>query len=316
MNGLLGPEETQARVQVSVGICAYNEEGRVGGALRSLLDQELPAGVDVSEILVVASGCTDGTEAVVETWSKKDPRIVLVHEPTRQGKASSINAFLARARGDLLVLLNGDARLPPNSLSHLLEAFLADPALQIACGLPVPEGDGAPLVRLFAESQWGLHNRTLETISRLGLPNHCCDEFLAMRRGLVSSIPPEIINDGAYLGVVAAEGGHRIRVCPDARVFVEIPRTLRGALVQRRRILRGHRQIRELLRRRSSTLEGLLFRRPSAAMETIRAEFLRSPEAFLRFALLLIPLEGAAMLLAGTDRLRSVAYEPAWTVVD
>ncbi|HYM40334.1 MAG TPA: glycosyltransferase, partial [Thermoplasmata archaeon] len=246
MNNVGGPLGMD-RVPVSVGICAFNEQRQVGRALKSLLEQEIPEGFVLSEILVVASGCTDGTEAVVASWAKADSRVVLVRQPIREGKASAINVFLAQARGEVLVLLNADARLRTGSLKRLLDPFARDPGFQIACGLPVPETDGSPLVRRFAEVQWGLHNRALETLGRLGLPNHCCDEFLAMRKGFVDSIPPEVINDGAYLAVVAEQHGCAVHVCTDALVTVEIPRTLRGALMQRRRVLRGHRQIRGLL---------------------------------------------------------------------
>ncbi len=311
-----GLQRTPHGGSVSVGVFAYNEERRIGRALDSLLMQECPRGLRISEILVVTSGCTDTTETIVESKTQTDGRIELVRQPVRLGKASAINAFFERAHGDILVLLNGDARLEPGSLNRLLVPFTHHPEIEIACGLPIPDSDGPPLVRLFAESQWGLHNRALLSFGRMGVPNHCCDEFLAIRRGFVSAIPPNLINDGAYLAAVAEEKHRPVLIVPEARVYVEVPRTLRGALMQRRRIVRGHRQIYELLNRPTNTLEALMFRNPSAVWSALRPEFFQRAPDFLRFLFLLLPIEALANLLATLDRLRSAAYQPAWAMIE
>lgn len=310
------PSASRAPLSVSVGVCAYNEQHRIGPALDSLLTQAIPEGFVVSEILVVASGCTDATERVVEGRARADSRITLVRQPVRLGKASAINAYLSRARGEILVFLNGDALLAPGSLSRLLEPFSRDPDLQIACGLPIPESDGPRLVQLFVQAQWGLHNRALETLGRLGMPNHCCDEFLAMRRGFVPAIPPDLINDGAFLAVLAERQGHPVLILPDAPVYIEVPHSLRGALMQRRRIVRGHHQIHEMLDRPTNTLESLFFRHPDVVLGTVREEFLRRPVSLLRFLLLLVPIEALANALATWDRIRAVEYQPAWVMIE
>src|SRR3989454_9095933 len=82
------------RTSLSIGICAYNEALRLPALLESLASQSLPAGFVVDEILVVASGCTDGTERLVEHWAEIEPRVTLIREPERRGKASALNAIL------------------------------------------------------------------------------------------------------------------------------------------------------------------------------------------------------------------------------
>ena len=54
---------------LSIGIMAYNEEANIGRLLQSLLNQILTHGY-LSEIIVVASGCTDRTEDIVRHYMK------------------------------------------------------------------------------------------------------------------------------------------------------------------------------------------------------------------------------------------------------
>ena len=45
-------------IKCSVGITAHNEEANIGRLLQVMLDQHLHE-VEITEIIVVASGCTD-----------------------------------------------------------------------------------------------------------------------------------------------------------------------------------------------------------------------------------------------------------------
>ena len=302
-------------MEISVGICAYNEAGRIGRLLDSLLSQSVPPPFVVGEILVVASGCSDGTEAEVRRVADREPRIQLVQESERRGKASALNRILAEYRGDLLVLVNADARLAPGSLASLLRVFVESPDTRVACGAPWPEAEGG-ISHLAEEVQWALHNRILSIQSARNLDNHCCDEFMAMRRGFVDSLPSDLINDGAYLGVLAALSGETVRFCEDARVYVHTPRSVRGLLEQRRRILRGHRQIRRMLRQSPRTLERLSVRDPALAARIVVGEIRDRPLALPILLLLALPLELLSATLAASDEVRSPGYTAVWPKVD
>ena len=65
------------QIQCSIGVMAYNEVKNIGNLLHGLCAQELDT-VSIGEILVVASGCTDGTECVVEEEMACDARIQLL----------------------------------------------------------------------------------------------------------------------------------------------------------------------------------------------------------------------------------------------
>jgi glycosyltransferase involved in cell wall biosynthesis len=60
-------DHQEPRLRCSVGVTAYNEEANIGRLLDALLAQHLRA-VEISEIIVVASGCTDNTIPIVESY--------------------------------------------------------------------------------------------------------------------------------------------------------------------------------------------------------------------------------------------------------
>src|SRR5258708_19068547 len=95
------------RIACSLGIMAHNEEANIGRLLEIVRSQRLK-NVTVTEIVVVASGCTDNTEAIVRDWAKRDPRIRLLSQEKRLGQAAAINDYLPQAREKILVLCSAD----------------------------------------------------------------------------------------------------------------------------------------------------------------------------------------------------------------
>jgi len=139
---------------------------------------------------------------------------------------------------------------------------------------------------------------------------------MAFRRGFIDTIPAGVVNDGAYFGVLAARRGMTVQFVPGAKVLVAIPGNLLGLIRQRRRILRGHRQVLDLLGAPVFTLEGLAIRQPALVAKILIAEFASRPGPTLAFLLLALPIEASAHALAIFERLSRRALSPAWPMVE
>ena len=72
-------------VSCSVGIMAYNEEANIGRTIRAVLEQQGPS-VCIEEVIVVASGCTDRTVAIVAEIALQESRVRLYIQEKREGK--------------------------------------------------------------------------------------------------------------------------------------------------------------------------------------------------------------------------------------
>lgn len=103
-------------MSVSVLVVTHDHARYVNEAVRSALAQTVPP----EQIVVVDDGSTDDTLAVVRAIG--DPRIEIAARPHTglAGLSETYNAGLARCRGDLVGIVEGDDRWPADRLERQL----------------------------------------------------------------------------------------------------------------------------------------------------------------------------------------------------
>lgn len=287
---------------LTAGVVAHNEEATIGKAIRSILAQELPPEYRLDVVWVVASGCTDGTIGEVELQAATDPRVRLIVETERRGKASALREFFGRARGELLLLLNSDAVAEPGAVRELLQAAeKLEPPFAIM-GRPEPETRNPGLVTSMLQLQWALHHELHWEMMERGWGNNLSDELLLLSREGAPEIPAGIINDGGFFGVWLAQHRGKVAYAPKARVRIEIPTTLPEHLAQRRRIRFGTQQIHRLLATEPTTFPKFALRHPSTAVTSLRNAARSVPRGYPLLALLWFT-EVCSLLLSLRDRL-------------
>jgi len=220
-------------MRVVAGITALNEERTIGPLLESLLAAR-PGGAPIERIVVVSSACRDRTDEIVRDFAAGDPRVSLIAEPERRGKAAAINTFLAvRPPGtDVTMIASADILPFPGATEAIVAAF-ADPAVGMVGGQPVPQNEGRSLTDRMARLMWHLHDQMARRSPKLG-------ELVAIRSSLIAAIDPESPVDESSLEAAVREKGARLVYVPDARIANRGPSTLREWMSQRRRIAFGH----------------------------------------------------------------------------
>jgi undecaprenyl-phosphate 4-deoxy-4-formamido-L-arabinose transferase len=106
--------------EISVVITVLNEEGAVDELLA-----RTTAALDgrAWEAIVVDDGSTDGTFDRLRAAHASDPRIRAVRFKRNFGQHPAMHAGLSRARGDLIVTMDGDLQNQPEDLPKLLAAL-------------------------------------------------------------------------------------------------------------------------------------------------------------------------------------------------
>ncbi len=221
---------------LTVGVCAYNEEKNIASCIDSVLMQR-GTSFWLREVLVVCSGCTDGTEAIVEEISRRDRRVRLLVQKQREGKCSAINLIISQAKGDVVALVNGDNRLEDGSLERLLEPF-RDPLVGMAGGHPVPVNSPDGVIGFAVHMVWDLHHRLSLSYPKIG-------ELVAFRKDGVS-LPTHLGSDEDNIRMQLERRGFRSVYAPDAMVVNKGPTTVADFMKQRSRINIGEGYIKRL----------------------------------------------------------------------
>jgi glycosyltransferase involved in cell wall biosynthesis len=122
---------------VTVVVPTYNRANLIRETLDSILAQQFAD----FELVVVSDGCTDGTEAAVESY--RDPRIRLIRQPNSGGPARPRNTGVQNARGKYVAFCDDDDLWMPEKLARQVEAMERNPdaALCFTRGVTFGNGD-------------------------------------------------------------------------------------------------------------------------------------------------------------------------------
>jgi len=222
-----------AGVGCSVGIMAYNEEANIADAIGAILGQKLSSS-EITELVVVASGCEDRTVPIVSEIAGRDPRVRLIEQERREGKASAINLFIGAATAPVLLMVSADVLVEDGTIDAMLRHF-EDPGVGMVGGHPIPVNGETTFLGHAVHLQWRLHDRIARESPKLG-------EIVAFRN-VVPSIPSDTAVDEISIQALITQLGLRLVYEPEAIVYNRGPTTVRDWLRQRRRIHAGHLRI-------------------------------------------------------------------------
>ncbi len=139
-------------MKISILSAVFNEHEHLGEMLDSLRAQTHTDW----EVCFVDDASTDDTVEQLRAAAAADPRVRLVSHGEKVGKSEAFNRAFAASTGDVIVLLAGDDRLPPDSLAvraadmatcapgqrglsaYKLRSFSDDPDFD---GMELPRGD-------------------------------------------------------------------------------------------------------------------------------------------------------------------------------
>lgn len=218
---------------------AYEEEETIGEALQRIVEQ---ISRDAYEVLVVAGG-RDQTLEIVKSFAKKHPELIRVfEEKERRGKPAAVNTIVENARGEIVVLTDGDVFLEEGSIEALVSAF-NDERVGLACGRPVPLNDRNSLFGFWAHYLYQVAHETRLEKSSAKKPFSPTGYLLAVRKEAFSPIPSEALADDAYLGMIVSRKGYLLKYEPRAKVLVRFPETISDFVRQKRRTFGGFVQI-------------------------------------------------------------------------
>ncbi|MEK6749923.1 MAG: glycosyltransferase family 2 protein [Pseudomonadota bacterium] len=189
---------------VTVIIPAFNEAQHIESTLTNKIEQHYPA--DKLDIIVVSDESMDGTDDIVKKYVS--PRVRLIRQQPRAGKAAGLNKAVAEARGEIVVFSDANTQFDLDSIAKMVENF-ADPGVGYVTGsMGFPGAHGSATgTGISAYMRYENALRELETRywSIVG-SNGGVD---AIRKTLYRDIPPDQITD-FVLPLHVNSTGHRV----------------------------------------------------------------------------------------------------------
>lgn len=292
------PEDMRAPPVTAV-IAAFNEAAVIARCLATVCGSRYTGLV---EIIVIDDGSTDETADIVEGLAARDQRIRLIRQPNG-GKPSALNRAFVEAQAELVVTLDADTLLRPDTIDHLVRSFAHDPDGRLgAVAGRVKVGNLCNLL-----TRW----QALEYLIQIGVDRSAQDAL-----GAIMVVPgacaawrrEAVLRVGGYSSQTLAEDcdlalalhrrGYRVVQNDRAESFTEAPASFRDLSRQRFRWTFGNTQA--LWKHRSMILNPRygwlgMFTLPSAAISIVL------PVVFLPFvyvmAVVTIQRQNASMLV-------------------
>lgn len=222
-------------MKVSVAVPAFNEGRNIGHLIDSLRAQRTRR-AQIVEIVVIASGCTDETAAIVRERARRaGVPVRLVEETERHGKVAAINTYLRHSKQpvDAVCLCSADLLVSPEVVERLVQCLLLNPDMGMCGAHPEPTNGHGTFHGEATRFIWRMHHKVALEAPKLG-------ELVMFRAGLIDVLPTESIVDEATLEQLISAAGYRLGYVPEAVVHNHGPETLRDLVRQRRRIAAGH----------------------------------------------------------------------------
>lgn len=119
---------------ITVLVPAYSEEATIGACLDALREVDYPR----LEVIAIDDGSPDQTGRIIEEKLAEDPRLRFLDKEVNEGKAMAMNDALAVTTGEVVVVIDADARIHRYALRFMAAHFVRVPRVGGVTGNPRP----------------------------------------------------------------------------------------------------------------------------------------------------------------------------------
>jgi len=152
------------------------------------------------ELIVVDNASRDGSIARLREALGSDGRLRVVENAANLGFARANNLAVAQAGGDLLLFLNPDCLVAPDTIARMREALLAHPEADMAgCLLLNPDGSEQAGCRRAVPTPWRALVRAFGLARLFPYHRRLFDDFVLTREPLPPGPAPVEAISGAFM---------------------------------------------------------------------------------------------------------------------
>ena len=222
---------------ISIIITAFKEEKTVGRAIESFLNNKMAKD---HEILVICPD--DGTKKVIKEYEKKY-KVVKHIQDQGHGKPAALNYAFKFAKGDILILTDGDVYISENAVGELLKR-LENKKTGAVTAKGVSTSPRNTMLGYWSHLLVAGINSTRSERVKKGKFIVVTGYLFAMKR-LFEKIPEDALSDDAVMSYMIWQKGYNIDYADSALVYIKYPATFKDWILQKRRSTGGYKQIKD-----------------------------------------------------------------------
>ncbi len=286
---------------ISIIITAYKEANTIGKAIECILNQKIK---EKYEIIVL---CPDKETKLAALKYK----IKYIQDPGK-GKPAALNLAFKKAKGNILILTDGDVYTSSNSINELLKPF-KNKEIGAASGHPISTNNKNTILGFWSHllTDIGAHETRLLKTNK-GKFIVCSGYLMAIRSELIKSIPENSLSDDAVISNLIFSKKYKIAYCPNALVYIKYPTTFKDWIKQKRRSTGGYLQIQKFTKRKD---EMRSFRKESLGI--FRAlKYPRSIKEFLWLYLLVLARVYLWIIIFIDIKLKKKEFSKIWQRIE
>lgn len=223
---------------VSILVATYNEESVIASRLNNLLDLNYPK--ELYEILVVNSGSKDRTSSIVENFINNSnsswPRVRLIEEKERGGKASAIQLGKEYSKGEIILIADANSIYERDVLKKLVPYF-KDPLVGAVSGKYIVSNSDRDIPASEA-FYWDIESIMFSGESRLDSISTVIGTISAWRKDLIN-FGKKTLTEDLDMTIQVRSQGYKVKYEPEAIVYEPSAITAEDQIKQRKRICIG-----------------------------------------------------------------------------
>jgi len=223
---------------ISIIITAYKEPSTIGKAIEQILKNNLTN----YEIIVTAPD--NETLNVAKIYSKRY-KFVRTLKDEGKGKPAALNLAVNSAKGDLLILTDGDVYVGGDSLKSLVKPF-ENPKIGAVSGSPVSLNSRKNRLGFWAYVLTSIASKRRLTALKLKRRFFCSGYLFAIKKSLFPRLPEELLSEDGFISNNVYKKGYSLSYSEKSKVYVKYPTTFDDWVIQKKRSAGGYNQIRKM----------------------------------------------------------------------
>ncbi len=236
---------------ISVIINSWKEPKNIGKAIKCIANPRYSGISNDFEIIQVSPDQeTLSAGKAVAQGLGLGSKFIQIKDPLK-GKPYALKTALSQAKGEILILTDGDVYFDKGAVKRLVFPLLKNPKVGAATGRPISLNGRNTMFGYFSQILTdSAHHRRTNLLANAGEYLITTKNFFPMSGYIIATrnivdLPADVLSDDAYISYEIRNKGYQIAYVPDALVYVKYPTNLKDYLRQKVRSIGGYTQLKK-----------------------------------------------------------------------